>query len=65
MLQLLRKPCEEPPSLLPVCPLLHKYTRLVMGPYRAGPPLVRALCSRMALFWAFLACWAFCCWAPR
>jgi hypothetical protein len=54
MLQLLRKPCEEPPSLLPVCPLLHKYTRLVMGPYRAGPPLVRALCSRMALFWAFL-----------
>ena len=54
MLELLRKPCEEPPSLLTVSPLLHKFIRLVMGPFHAGPSLARALGSRTALFWVLL-----------
>jgi hypothetical protein len=54
MCKLLFEPCEEPPSLLPVCSVLHKYILLVMGPYHAGLPLVRALGSWMACFWTVL-----------
>ena len=62
---------EEPPSLLSVCPWLHKYIQFVLGPWGAAPPPLapkvvwRELwLSRHALFWTLLSLAGFILFCP-
>ena len=72
--ELLYATYEEPPSLLSVCPWLHKYTQFVLGPWGAaaplGPPSLKKRVwrelwlTRHALFWSLLSLAGFITFCP-